>query len=116
MPPVFRGEIHQDHVSLSVVAAMTIGTSFALIWALPGVLVLPALGILLILFSGCTALVAFAAGSDRNAAGFSIWDAAGAFAFLGCGAAMLSEPAQFLPLLEGQLAHLADPFPRDPPN
>lgn len=116
MPLVFRAEMRRDHVSLSIVAAMTIGTCFALVWALPGILVLPALGILLILFSGCAALYASAVGSDRDAAGFSIWDAAGVFAFLGCGAAMLSEPAEFLRLLEGQLAHLADPFPRDPPS
>lgn len=116
MPLVFRGEMHRDHISLSIVAAMTTGTCFALVWALPGGLVLPALGILLILFSGCAALYASAVGSDRDAAGFSIWDAAGVFAFLGCGAAMLSEPAEFLRLFEGQLAHQADPFPRDPPS
>lgn len=110
-----RGWLYDARIPLAAVAFMTIGSCVALALVLPGALVMPALGILLILCAACTAVIAFAVRSDRSAAGFTAWDAAGLLAFFGCCAAMLSESAQILSLLEGQLAHLEDPFPRDPP-
>ncbi|HEU4771861.1 MAG TPA: hypothetical protein VFS68_06860 [Candidatus Udaeobacter sp.] len=44
-----------------------------------------------------TAIIAFAAwcmSTDRNDAGISLWDVAGAYAFIGFAAGMLSEPQQ----------------------
>ena len=116
VPLAFSGRLHDARLPLAVVAFLTIGPCIALTAVLPSGLVLPVLGILLILAAGCTAAIAYFMGSDRAAAGFSTWDAAGFLAFFGCCAAMLSEPAQFLPFLEEQLAHRADPFPRDPPG
>lgn len=116
VPLAFRGRLNDGRLPLAALALLTIGPCVALTAVLPGGLVLPALGILLILAAGCTAAIAYFMGSDRAAAGFSTWDAAGFLAFFGCCAAMLSEPVQFLPFLEEQLAHRADPFPRDPPG
>ena len=104
-----------DRTTLMIVAAVTGAACAALVWKLPAGQVLPALGLLLIFCSALTALLAFAIGSKRGAHGFTAWDAAGFFAFFGCCAAMLSESAHILALLEGNLAHQADPFPRDPP-
>jgi hypothetical protein len=89
----------------------------ALAWVLPMPLVLPALSLLLMAAAGVAALVAITTGCDRNSAVFSAWDSAGLLFFAGCCAAMLSETAQLVAILEdAQLAHQTDPFPRDPPN
>lgn len=114
-PPLLGGLVPDDRIALAMVAAVMGGTCIALLWNLPAGQVLPALGILLIACSGLTALLAFFIGSERRARRFTAWDAAGFFAFFGCCAAMLSEPVHLLALLDGQFAHQADPFPRDPP-
>ncbi len=115
-PPLLRGVALSDRTALMIVAAVMGGACAVLLWKLPSGQALPALGILLVACAALTALLAFLIGSDRGARGFTAWDAAGLFAFVGCCAAMLSEPAHVLSLLEGPLAHQADPFPRDPPN
>ena len=104
-----------DRTTLMIVAAVTGAACAALVWTLPAGQVLPALGLLLICCAALTAFLAFAIGSKRGARGFTAWDAAGFFAFFGCCAAMLSEPGHVLALLDGNFAHQADPFPRDPP-
>jgi hypothetical protein len=105
------------HAALAVVAIAMAGSLAALSWVLPNALVLPALGLLLMACAGAAALWAFLTASDRNANGFSAWDAAGLLFLAGCCAAMLSEPARFLAILDdAQLAHQADPLPRDPPD
>jgi hypothetical protein len=114
-PPLSRGVALNDRTALATVAAVLVGVSAVLLWRLPAGQVLPAVSILLVVCAALTALLAFLIGSERSARGFTAWDAAGVFVFIGCCAAMLSEPAHILALLEGQFAHQADPFPRDPP-
>jgi len=99
-------------------AAVAIFAPFAVtVWLLPRELVLPALAISLIFGSGVAALFAWATGTSRRARGFSSWDVAGFLMLAGCAAAMLSETADFLPILEdAQRAHKAAPLPRDPPD
>jgi len=99
-------------------AAVAIFASLAAsTWLLPRELVLPALAIVLVFGSIVASLFAWAVGTSRRASGFSSWDLAGVLMLAGCAAAMLGEPARFLPMLEGvQPAHQADPLPRDPPG
>lgn len=116
--PLMRGAgTRSGHAALTIAAVMIIAPLVVLTWALPNALVLPALSLLLMACAGAAALIAFAIGSDRDAADFSAWDVAGVLFLAGCCAAMLSEPAQFIAVLEdAQLAHQVDPLPRDPPN
>lgn len=114
-PPLPWGAALDDRAALAAVAVVIGGSAAALSWILPLGQVLPALGILLIVCAAVMALGAWLIGANRRARGFTAWDAAGVLAFFGCCAAMLSEPAHVLALLEGELAHQADPFPRDPP-
>lgn len=112
-----RAGTRSGHAALTIAAVTTIAPLIVLTWVLPNALVLPALSLLLMACAGAAALVACAIGSDRDAADFSAWDVAGVLFLAGCCAAMLSEPAQFIAALEdAQLAHQADPLPRDPPN
>jgi hypothetical protein len=111
--PVLR---RVDGFPLAAAAVVIFAALAASTWLLPRDLVLPALAILLVLGSFVASVIAWTIGASRRASGFSSWDLAGLLMLAGCAAAMLSEPERFLGILEGvQLAHQADPLPRDPP-
>lgn len=69
-------------------------------WALPQPLVLPALSILLIAAAAATALVALRQPQEPSRERVTYWDVSGALTFIGICAALLSDSAQVLPLLE----------------
>jgi hypothetical protein len=61
-----------------------------LMWLVPAPLVLPAFALVALAAAGVTALAAWLLGVERDADHITLWDAAGAFAFIGCGAAVLT--------------------------
>lgn len=76
------------------------GAFLVMAWLLPVPLVLPVLSVLLLATAGGVALIACRRPRPhRSQLGY--WDVAGAVTFIGIAAALLSEPDQVLPLLEG---------------
>ena len=69
-------------------------------WTLPRPLVLPALSILLIAAACATALIALRRPQEPSRDRVTYWDVTGALTFIGICTALLSDPAQVLPLLE----------------
>jgi hypothetical protein len=88
-------------------AAMTLilglAAFVASLWLLPRPLILPALSVLLL----GIAFVAWRRPKPHQSQ-LSYWDLAGAVTFVGIAAALLSEPDQALPLMEGSRPLRAD--------
>jgi hypothetical protein len=66
----------------------------------PRPLVLPVLCLIAVAGAAAASLVAWKRGSVRDAHHVTAWDVAGALAFVGCAAAMLSNPEQVLILAD----------------
>jgi hypothetical protein len=64
--------------------------------------ILPAISALFFLFAGVTALVAWRLGQTRNHRALSYWDIAGALTLFGICAGTLTDPDQFVRLIETQ--------------
>lgn len=71
-----------------------------LLWVLPPPLILPAFSALLLAIACGIALIAWHRPRIHQTQ-LNYWDLAGAVTFVGIAAALLSEPDQVLPLLEG---------------
>ena len=78
---------------LCVVAALT-----------PPPLVLPVFSIVFLALAGLTALYAWRSRAVRHSTTITSWDVAGAFAFVGFGAAILSKPENVLIAFAGAAA------------
>jgi hypothetical protein len=66
---------------------------------LPGRVLLPAVSLAAIALAAVLALAAWARGARRRRPDATLWDACGILVFIGCGAAMLSQPESVLNLL-----------------
>jgi hypothetical protein len=66
---------------------------------LPGRVMLPAIGLAAIAVAALLALAAHLHASRHDPTDAALWDASGILVFIGCGAAMLSEPESVLNLL-----------------
>ncbi len=84
---------------LAILAGLVTASIVLLVWLLPPPLVLPVFGMLSLAAAAVSAVVAWRGHADRDVEGFSAWDAAGAFAFIGFAATLLSEPEHVLELL-----------------
>ena len=62
-------------------------------------MLLPAASLAAIAVAALLAVVAWARGARRDRSDAMLWDACGILVFVGCGAAMLSEPESVLKLL-----------------
>ena len=82
---------------MSVIVALPL---MALVMFVPAPLVLPIFGITAIGIAAVSALIAWWRADDRNAPNVTWWDIAGAFAFIGFAAVLLSQPEDVLPLLD----------------
>jgi hypothetical protein len=71
----------------------------ALARLVPAPLLLPTLSIVLLTMSGGCALLAWRLNGRRRPDRIDLWDIAGACAFVGCAAAMLSQPEHVLGVL-----------------
>jgi hypothetical protein len=65
----------------------------------PAVLVLPLFGMTTLVYAAAFSTIAWWRNDERDVAGVTFWDVAGAFAFIGFAAVLLSRPEEVLPLL-----------------
>jgi len=87
-----RGEPGNQPSLFLALASLVIGPIPVLAWLLPAALVLPALSAILFSSAAIVGLLAWLgrAGSSGHDQ-LTLWDLAGAFAFVGCAAGILSE-------------------------
>jgi hypothetical protein len=104
MPAHFRRAVPPALTGPESLALATLLTGLVvfglLLWLLPAPLILPALSALLIAAACAVAILAWRAPRLRPAQ-LGYWDLAGALTFIGIVAALLGEPDQALPLLQG---------------
>jgi hypothetical protein len=87
-------------MSLALTATTFLAAPLALFVALvPAALVLPLFGITAVVNAGLFAAVSWWRGESRDADHLTWWDIAGALAFIGIAAVLLSQPEDVLPLL-----------------
>jgi hypothetical protein len=88
------------HVWLAAIAATAALPLLILSSLLPRPLVLPVLALIAIAGAATVSLIAWERGSVRHSPTVTAWDIAGALAFIGFAAAMLSDPEQVIDLTE----------------
>lgn len=88
----------KPHGFPAALVAAVAGALIVLLSLVPGSLVLPLLSVLFIGLSGLVALAAWWTGCKWFSAGITPWDVSGAFALIGCAAAILGEPENVLHL------------------
>ena len=86
--------------TLALLSMLIAAPAFLMIRLLEPGLILPALSILLFSHAAIAAIVAVSIHADRNSKHVTLWDIAGAFALMGCAAAIFSEPDQVTLLFE----------------
>jgi hypothetical protein len=77
---------------LAILTALVGAPILLLVWLLPATLVLPMFSLVSLAAAGAAALLAWRSGAERDLDGITLWDVAGALAFFGFAAGMLSEP------------------------
>jgi hypothetical protein len=88
----------------AVLAVAAAGVVLLLPAHLRAPLVLPILSVASLAIAGFAALFAWWSGCERHSAQVTGWDVSGAFALIGCAAAMLSEPDSVLRALDQAMA------------
>ncbi len=83
---------------LAILTILAVAPIAVLVWLLPAAQVLPMFGLVSLAGAGAAALLAWCSGTARNSDGITLWDVAGALAFLGFAAGALSEPMQVVQL------------------
>jgi hypothetical protein len=82
--------------SLAVLASAAALPAVVLLWTVPPPLLLPALGLLSLAIAGVLSLIAWSVRAEPRASHITLWDVAGAYAFIGFAAGILSRPEQVL--------------------
>jgi hypothetical protein len=90
----------QTFCILALLSTLIAAPAFLMIRLLEPGLILPALSILFFSHAAIAAIVAVLIHADRNSKNITLWDIAGAFALMGCAAAIFSEPHQVTVLFE----------------
>jgi hypothetical protein len=90
----------QPHVKLAAMAATAAVPLLLLSSLLPRQLVLPVLALIAIAGAAIVSSIAWGRGAVRHSPQVTAWDVAGALAFVGFAAAMLSDPEQVINLTE----------------
>jgi hypothetical protein len=85
---------------LALLSVLIAGPAFLMIRTLEPGFVLPAFSILLFSDAAIAAIVARAIHARRTSESVTLWDIAGAFALMGCAAAIFSEPDQVVGFFE----------------
>jgi hypothetical protein len=96
------GLVRGPQIILTAAGAVCLAGLALALATLPQPLVLPALSLLLIMVACAVALIAWLSAARSHQSGVTYWDIAGFLTFAGICAALLSEPGQVLPLLEGR--------------
>ena len=84
------------HAAIAAIVAVEALPLILVAYLVPPALVLPVLSIALLTTAGVLALIAWYIRSDRNANKMTVWDLAGACAFIGFAAGILSTPENVL--------------------
>jgi hypothetical protein len=85
----------QAPISFSLLAILTtlaVAPIALLVWLLPAAQVLPMFGLVSLAGASAVALLAWGTRATHDSDGITLWDVAGALAFLGFAAGALSEP------------------------
>lgn len=85
--------------AVAVLGGLLVATILLLVGFLPSPLVLPAFGVVSLAGAAIAALLAWCTGANRDADIVTLWDIAGALAFIGFAATMLSDPEHVLELM-----------------
>ena len=95
-----------DGPSLALVAltAALAAASAGAMWALPRALLLPSLSVLMVALAAVVAFAAWRWREPQRPNRVTYWDIAGALTLFGIAAALLSDPAEVIPLLEARKA------------
>lgn len=96
---------------LALLSVLIAVPAFLMIRMLDPILVLPAVSILLFTEAAIAVIVARSIDAHKNSEKVTLWDIGGAFAMLGCAAAIFSEPDQAAPFFE-QLVDRRSDTPR----
>jgi len=81
-----------EAAALRFAAIAALGLLTAAIWLVPNHLVLPSVSSASLAIAALLALVASRLRAAQDTDRFNLWDASGLLVFVGCGAAILSEP------------------------
>jgi len=84
------------HATLAFLACATALPAVVLLWVVPASLLLPTLGLLSLAIAGGLSLIAWSVRAERCTSYINLWDMAGAYAFIGFAAGVLSRPEQVL--------------------
>ncbi|HXF54073.1 MAG TPA: hypothetical protein VNK52_08110 [Hyphomicrobiaceae bacterium] len=93
------GEPHMSRGLPAIAASLVVAPVVVLAWLLPPALVLPASSLVLLMGAAIAALAAWLGRIELGASRITLWDLAGAFAFIGFAAGALSEPMHAAQLL-----------------
>ena len=88
----------QPHMRLAAIAAIAALPLLLLSSLLPQPLVLPVLSLIAIAGAAIVSLIAWERGGVRHSPAVTAWDVAGALAFIGFAAAILSDPEHVIDL------------------
>lgn len=104
--PAAQPRRHLDGPWTAIMAATGVLAATALLSAahLPRSLLLPTLSVAMIALAGVVAAAAWRFHHPRVPGRLSYWDLAGALTLFGIAAALLSDPAEVIPLLESRKA------------
>jgi hypothetical protein len=89
--------------SRAIVAPLALAAAIPgafVIWLLPAQPIMPVLCLASLSSAAVVALLAWGLGAERQTRYFNLWDTAGAYAFIGFGAGMLSKSKEILQLVE----------------
>ena len=86
------------HVAVVVLAIAAAAPGIAVLWLMPAPVILPAFGLAFLAAAGSLGLLAWRLGLKRRTEHINLWDVAGACAFIGFAAGIISQPEQVLQL------------------
>ena len=87
----------KPHVAVAMLTGLAVAPIVSFV---PGAVVLPVIALVAMAISGLVALAAWTCGAKRGGDNTTAWDVAGALAFIGCAAGMLSKPENVLRLFD----------------
>jgi hypothetical protein len=96
----FGRDVLKPQATLAALTAAAAAPLLLLASWLPPALVLPALSLAALACAGSAALIAWWRGARRHGDRLTLWDVAGATAFIGFAAGMLSEPDHIVQLFD----------------
>jgi hypothetical protein len=89
-------QVPWPQATLAIFVVATAAGGLALVSLTPRLLVLPVLSLAAIASAAVVAVLAWLHGADRHSSNITSWDVAGALAFIGCAAGMLTGSDQIL--------------------